>query len=255
MADVDRDLIRLRDLSPLADDVAFDQMLGTLAQLAARTIGASQCSILLADGEDQKNAVMRVYANYGVMAPEAFKESVVQHQGIAGEVAATGKAILIEDVHNSKFASLARRPTNAPRSLISAPIMVGARVIGVVNLSEPEPGRPFDATSLRLVEVLTVLIAKSLHLAQAQAILKSRFARIALANEASATIEGSLDAILQSPDQVAKIMAKSFYKEMAKAGFGNRQIINAASEIINQLSRNIQRHSRRIVQSGPPSED
>lgn len=33
---------------------------------------------------------------------------------------------------------------------------------------------------------------------------------------------------------------------MTRAGFGSSQIINAASEIIHQLSGNLQRHSKRI---------
>jgi hypothetical protein len=51
---------------------------------------------------------------------------------------------------------------------------------------------------------------------------------------------------MQNPDQVAKILAKSFYKEMTRAGFGPSQIVNAASEIIEQLSGSLNRHSKRM---------
>lgn len=252
---VDKDLIRLRDLSRLLDGPAFDEMLSSMAQLAAQTVGAQQCSILLANGEEGGNVTMSVCASYGTLAPEAFKEFVARHQGISGEVAATGEAMLIEDIHQSRFAAFARRPAGASGSLISAPMLIGGGVIGVINLSDPWPDQPFNAASLKLVEVLAALTVKSVQLGQVQSVLKSRFARIALANEASTTVGKNIDAILQNPDQVAKILAKSFYKEMAKAGFGTKQIISAASEIINQLSSNIQRHNKRIVQKSSQSED
>jgi hypothetical protein len=51
---------------------------------------------------------------------------------------------------------------------------------------------------------------------------------------------------VQNPDQVAKILAKSFYKEMTRAGFGSSQIVNAATEIIAQLSGSLHRHSKRM---------
>ena len=45
---------------------------------------------------------------------------------------------------------------------------------------------------------------------------------------------------------MANILAKSFFKEMTRAGFGSSQIVNAASEIIAQLSGSLNRHSRRL---------
>ncbi len=56
----------------------------------------------------------------------------------------------------------------------------------------------------------------------------------------------SLGSAFHNPDQVAKIYAKSFYKEMARGGFGANQIISAASEIISQLNDNLEQHSKRI---------
>jgi hypothetical protein len=40
---------------------------------------------------------------------------------------------------------------------------------------------------------------------------------------------------------VAKILARSFFTEMTKAGFESGQIVSAASELIEQLNRRLQR--------------
>ncbi|MDB5976214.1 MAG: hypothetical protein JWR07_2974 [Nevskia sp.] len=40
---------------------------------------------------------------------------------------------------------------------------------------------------------------------------------------------------------------------MTKAGFGSRQIVYAASELIEQLNRNVQRHHNRMVRNDPGS--
>jgi hypothetical protein len=50
----------------------------------------------------------------------------------------------------------------------------------------------------------------------------------------------------RNPDEVARILAKSFFKEMTGAGFGEAQIVQAASEIIGQLNSSVQRHRRRL---------
>ena len=48
-------------------------------------------------------------------------------------------------------------------------------------------------------------------------------------------------------------MAKSFYKEMTRTGFGSSQIINVASDIIAQLNTSLQRHSKRMGREGKES--
>ena len=45
----------------------------------------------------------------------------------------------------------------------------------------------------------------------------------------------------QKPDQVARLLARSFYREMARAGFDSGQIVGAASEIIAQLNSSLSR--------------
>jgi hypothetical protein len=40
----------------------------------------------------------------------------------------------------------------------------------------------------------------------------------------------------QNPEAVARVLARSFFKELTKAGFAPAQIISATTEIIDQLN-------------------
>ena len=251
MAEPDHALIRLDDLPRFIEDARFDALLASLAEQAAQLCGAARCSIMLVNRGQAGNVAMSICGSYGELPEAALTEIAAKDQGIAGHVAATGQSLLIDDVHRSRFAAVARRPGSGGSSLMSAAIKIAGGILGVVNVSDASSNQPFTQEKLVLLEVMAQLIGKSVQLVQVQGVLNSRFAQIALANEASTTVGKRIDDVLQNPDQVARIVAKSFYKEMAKAGFGTRQIINAASEIITQLSGNIQRHNKRIVQETP----
>ena len=95
------------------------------------------------------------------------------------------------------------------------------------------------------MSVLALLIGKMVQVVQLRAILCSRFAQIALANATQTALAGSLQPGNYNPAQVARILGKSFCREMAGAGFSIQQIINAASEIIAEVSRSVEKHKRR----------
>lgn len=116
----------------------------------------------------------------------------------------------------------------------------------MVNVTDRKNGKSFTQGDLNLLDIVAMFIGKSIQTLQFQNILNSRFAQMALIQEAQQNIDSSLKSVLHNPDQIAKIMAKSFYKEMTRAGFGSSQIINVASAIICQLNNNLQRHSKRI---------
>lgn len=48
-----------------------------------------------------------------------------------------------------------------------------------------------------------------------------------------------------NPDDVAKILAKAFLKEMTRAGIRSSQIVYAASELIDQLTNNLHGRQKR----------
>ena len=238
---------------PGADAAAhgkLDRTLQAMAELTAATLGCENCSLMLIEDHSGEGSRLTVWACSGPLPAAAYRESAGREQGIAGHVLATGVALRIDDIAASAFVDSARRLADPRRSLMCAPISVDGATVGVVNASGRMAPGPFAAHELTLLEALALYIGKAIQVSQLQAMLDSRFAQMAVIQETTRGLGTSLAAGLPDPDQVAKIMAKSFYKEMTRAGFGSRQIINAASEIITQLSGNLQRHSRRLGRDG-----
>lgn len=243
-------LIKLQDLSNFLEAGNLDDNLQQLASLTANILSAENCSIMLLNDGESGNLRMRVCGCYGSLPAAAYKESIGQGDGISGYVIATGQSLLIEDIDRSPFARWARRANDPRKSLVSSPIPVGGRIVGVVNISGHTQGDAFSQADMNLLDVVALFIGKSIQVFQLQSILNSRFTQLALMQEARKNMEGSLEGAFKDPDQVARILARSFYKEMTRAGLGSSQIINAASEIIHQLSSTLQRHSKRIGRGG-----
>ena len=246
MSDVETPLIKLQDLSGFLETGNLNDNLAQLAEMTAKILSAINCSIMLLNDSKSDNLFMSVRASYGPMPAAAYKELIGKGEGIAGYVIAAGQSLLIEDINHSEFAKLARRASEPGKSLISSPITISGRIVGVVNISGHMCNCAFNLIDLNLLNVVALFIGKSIQSIQLQSILNSRFAQLALAQEAQNNIGESLGSVFHNPDQVAKIFAKSFYKEMARGGFGSNQIISAASEIISQLSDNLQQHSKRM---------
>jgi len=49
----------------------------------------------------------------------------------------------------------------------------------------------------------------------------------------------------KAPGKVAKLLAKTFYHEMVKAGFGPDHMITTATEILSLLSKRLDKHKVR----------
>jgi L-methionine (R)-S-oxide reductase len=246
MGDGETPLIKLQNLSSFLEKGNLNDNLAQLAEMTATILSARNCSIMLLNSGKFDNLLMTVCASHGPMPAAAYKELIGKGEGIAGYVIATGQSLLIEDINQSEFARVARRASEPDKSLISSPITISGHIVGVVNISGHMGGCAFNLVDLNLLNVVALFIGKSIQSIQLQSILNSRFAQLALAQEVQNNMDASLGDVLHNPDQVAKIYAKSFYKEMARGGFGSNQIISAASEIISQLSDSLQQHSKRI---------
>lgn len=252
MNDISSPLIRLQDLADfLETEGTLEENLCKLAAITAKMLNARNSSIMLLNEGEFEDLKLRVCATYGESLPRrALDAAVGKGEGIAGRVIETGKAVLVEDIEISEFANLARHPDNPNKSLISSPILVNGKIVGVVNVNTPEHGDTFNLDDLQLLDVVALFVGKSIQVVQLQNLLNSRFAQIAAVQEAQKEIGGVMASVSHDPDKLAKILAKSFFKEMNKAGFTPNQIINVASEIISLLSENLRKHSRRVKDKG-----
>lgn len=246
MGNLSHSLSQLHELANCLDAPGnLEQNLSVLAEMAAKILNARNCSIMLLDEDEKDDLKLRVFAAHGALPDAAYKQITKKGEGISGHVLATGQALLVEDIDKSPFATVARRSVGS-KSLISAPIVLQNNIVGVINVSDAKSKRPFDLNDLQLLDVVALFVGKSVQVTQLQGILSSRFAQMALAQEANHTIGDAMAYVSENPNQLAKILAKSFFKEMRKAGFTATQIIHAASEIIEQLNVNLGKHSKRL---------
>ncbi|OBS10583.1 GAF domain-containing protein [Acidihalobacter prosperus] len=220
----DADFIsRLIDASALIErHKSLDDAMGELAKMTAQLLSAERSSIMLL-GEDEARddipaeATLRVYAHYGTMPKVAYEVATRINEGVSGHVAATGEPLLIPDIAQSSFAGKSRRRSGRGGSLISVPIRLGGKIIGVINVSNRTGGGSFTTRDLDLLNVFSMFMGQSIHVAQLQNVLRSRFLQLALALEHKSG--GSRDTPL-SPDPVhlAKIVAKTIYRNSRRAG-------------------------------------
>lgn len=247
MADFETPMIKLLGLSSFLEQQRdLDESLKEMANMAAGLLDSRKCSIMLFYDQEDGDPVMKLHAGYGDLDPSAYTEKAHNWEGIAGYVAATGKALLVRDIEQSPFAEQARWPECGSRSFISAPIFIGPKVLGVINVTAPIDGRIYSEKDLYLLTTAALVTGKSIHVLQLQNLLHSRFAQLALLQETQMTVEHAVATAIQSPARTAKVFGRAFYREMRKAGFTDSQIINAATEIIGQLGDQVESHRHRL---------
>lgn len=98
---------------------------------------------------------------------------------------------------------------------------------------------------MSVLRILSVFIERAIEADRLQKLSVSPFAQTALRQSADQTIGDIVTQSIENPGQVSKILAKSFYREMTRAGFDFGQIIGAATEIISELANNVRKHSDR----------
>ena len=228
----------------------LEDSLREVASLTAQILKTRRCSVMLLsepDELDRGEPYLQVFAHHGNLPQEAYGKVTRLNEGIAGYVAATAKSLLIEDITQSQFASAARYPEKDNRSLMSAPILLGKQVIGTLNVSHPMDKTSFEGEDLEILEVFALFVGKSIHIAQLQGIMRSQFVEMAVVRDLEERNVSESMVIHPNPTKVAKIVAKSFFRELTKAGFGPNQIIEIATEVLNLLQKNLNKFKKRIT--------
>jgi L-methionine (R)-S-oxide reductase len=220
---------------------ALDQVIDMLRA----AVHCERASIMLADGEGEQ-ALLGMAAWRGEMVEEAMSARVCgDASSIAGSVYAGGRTLRVSDVDRAGGDVMARGEGG---SFICAPLMLDGRVLGVINVRRARGERPFGKADEQLVECVALYAGKAIQAAQLAYVLNSGFARRAVERE-RAVLPRVAEAFSQGtaqPAQLARLLAKSFYREMKSAGFGPNQIVGAAGEIIDQLSASLRKHGQRI---------
>ena len=131
----------------LTAPTAHADLLDHIVATAAHVIGANAASLFLID-EATEELVFEVAL--GEKAAEVKKFRLPLGQGIAGFTAVTGQAIAVADVQRDpRWAhDIGQAIAYLPQTILSVPLSLGDRVIGVLELLDKQGGAPFGADDM-----------------------------------------------------------------------------------------------------------
>lgn len=226
-------LQHLTSLSHFLDHQAqCDPALKELANLIGQTLDSDHCSIMLVKHSANGTAIrLRLCAHSGSV-PAAAYAATDTPSPILQQVLESGEPLLVEDIKQSPFAMRA----NAEGGFLSVPLRVDDDIIGIINISHRAYARIYQQHDLEIAAVLSLYVAKSLQLLHLEGILQSRFAIAQLAKQPDHQQLNSSE-FTRHPEKVARLLARSFFDELNRAGIGNDHMISAISEIISQLNQ------------------
>lgn len=223
----------------------LEEGLRDLAKLTARSLEAGRCSVmLLSGGTDTDDHELKVYSHFGDLPAIAYQVPAKPHASIAWQVVSTRKALMVNDVVASPLASLAAQRERIHEPFMSAPITTANSVLGVINVSKHLRDDSFSEADLELLELFALFVGKSIHVFQLEKLSESRILQMAQVLESREA--GGSGPINPDPARIAKIVAKSFYRELTLAGFGPKAIMSVASEVLGQLHETLNTHQARL---------
>jgi len=127
----------------------LQELLRMLMSLGKEMFDAEACSILLVD-EDTNELVFEVAL--GEKEQEVSKHRIPPGQGIAGKVAQSGEALVINSVKDYPefYAQIDRSVGFQTRNMLALPLKVKDRIIGVVEMINKREQRDFEEKDVML---------------------------------------------------------------------------------------------------------
>lgn len=238
------ELDRLKELAAFKPDDDHERALSGLMDTVADMFSAGRVSLMLVDSVGSLGQMLRLVALHGELPETAWNERTTAGQSVAAQVLARRQSLVVNDIDASALKAV-RRHAGEPAGFMACPVPVSGIFAGVLNISNRKNGEPFSEQDLAVAELAAILVGRAIELGRLQGMLNSSFAKMALVLEEVSNSRSFMDLSIQEPQRMAKILAKSFYKEMSRCGLSANQIIHAASEIISEMTNSIVRHQRR----------
>lgn len=216
---------------------SVDALLADAAQVALDVLGAELCAIGWLD-EDKPTVRVRAWRRRDARALGAEDEARIVR--LLDGMTASG---------SGAGARAAQANERARR------LHIGSRTIGYLYArSEARRGARAPGLDLALMDALAAQLGMAVEMLHLRQLLASRYATIALSRngqdegaEAGARDVSFLSAVTH-PEKVARIIARSFYKDLRKAGFETKQILVVATELIDSLNAALRRTKAKTTQ-------
>ncbi len=135
-----------KSITPIQD---YETLLRAILDMSAQLLKAEQGSLMLID---QETDALLLEAKKGIIDGVAEKIRINPGEGIAGKVAQSGEAILVEDLEEDPRILQRNRQHYKTHSFVSIPLKIDDRIIGVLNLSDKASGEVFNKEDLKLIQ-------------------------------------------------------------------------------------------------------
>ncbi|MEM7114346.1 MAG: GAF domain-containing protein [Chloroflexota bacterium] len=156
----------------------LDDILRVVMELATKTMQATVCSIFLLD---ESGTQLEMRAAQNTTSPYRPRRPIPVGHGVVGTVAQTGQLIYVNDVQNDeRYKGTEQARVEGLVSLLSVPLTVQERVIGVLNCYSAEQRR-FTDEQITLFSTLanqTALAIENARLATNTAVIREMHHRI-----------------------------------------------------------------------------
>jgi signal transduction protein with GAF and PtsI domain len=156
----------------------LDDMLNVVTEMAAKSMEAAVCSIFLIN---ESGTHLELRSAQRTTSPYSHREPLPMGKGIVGQVVDTGKPIYIRDVRTDPaYLGTALATAEGLVSLLSVPLAVRDRVIGVMNCYTSE-ARAFTSEQHALLTTLanqTALAIENARLVTNTAVIREMHHRI-----------------------------------------------------------------------------
>lgn len=176
----------------IASSLDLAQVLRETTHLAASMLDAEGAALMLLD-EDQQELVFEVPV--GEKEQELRKQRISIHEGVAGWVARSGQAVVVDDVRrDTRFTKSVDQTTGfVTRSLLCVPLQANARIVGVLEVVNKRRQQPFTQEDQDWISALAAQAAVAVVNAQLFAREQQRVNELTALNQVAATLSQSLD--------------------------------------------------------------
>ena len=137
-------------------DVEVNELMDLLLAFIAESMGLNKCSLMLTD---EPTGELTIRSAYGLDEEIRTKTRLKLGDKIAGWVALKKEPLLIKDIEKDSRISKKSSPQYNTKSLLSLPIVVDDRAIGVLNLSNKDNGKQFDTKDLYFATAVAERVA------------------------------------------------------------------------------------------------
>ena len=133
----------------ITSSLSLEEILQTAVEAVSEQLNYSTVGLLLASEEDPETLVLHGFCRTGSNVAVGEYRQVIG-EGIIGEAAARREAILVPDVRtHSSYIPIPGGSTL--RSELAVPMIVGERVLGVLNIESEEPIHEDDVPGIEIV--------------------------------------------------------------------------------------------------------